>query len=81
MAALSETVAKQFLHLSNRSTVTETDSWVEKDEDGRKHEAYRKHRQVELSVVGEARKKVWLVKWKQTFSIDKTPPVDAGAMN
>lgn len=58
MAALSETVAKQFLHLSNRSTVTETDSSVETDEDGRKHEAYRKHRQVEVSVVDKARKKV-----------------------
>lgn len=46
MAAPSETVAKQFLHLSNHSTVTATDGPAEEGEKGRKHKANsRQHTQ------------------------------------
>lgn len=49
---MSETVAKQFLHLSNHPTVTARDGPAEEGEEGRKDEADSRQRTQSNALVG-----------------------------
>lgn len=67
---MPETVAKQFLHLSNHPTVTARDGPAEEGEEGRKDEADSRQRAVRLLWLALKRLEIRQMWWGKSQNVD-----------